>query len=363
MFIRWLLWKMVGRQYTSQERAFMVKTYIRTQNVSQTKRLFNRRFHRNPSRNTILRNANKYQNEGTSKNLNKGRSGRRRTGRSQHNINLVRRAINRNGQISARRNTVGLPSATFNRITRLDLHYRPYRVHTQQALQHGDPARRLAYCRWLINHQPRFMVDVIIGDEACFHMDGHVNTWNTRHYGPVNPNVTYDIPHNKQKIITWIGIVGDNTILRPYLFPNNVNGQAYLNMINNFVVPLRMAKYGQRRNGSIPRKYWFQDGAPAHRSIIVRNQLHVLFPQRVVSLGHAQEWPPRSPDLTPLDYFMWGYLKERVYATVPRDVRDLQQRIRREVTAMQRTRMVRRAMESMMDRAHRCIAAQGLQIK
>ena len=26
-------------------------------------------------------------------------------------------------------------------------------------------------------------------------------------------------------------------------------------------------------------------------------------------------WPPRSPDLTPLDFFLWGYLKEKVYAT------------------------------------------------
>ena len=24
-------------------------------------------------------------------------------------------------------------------------------------------------------------------------------------------------------------------------------------------------------------------------------------------------WPPRSPDMTPCDFFLWGYLKERVY--------------------------------------------------
>jgi hypothetical protein len=26
-------------------------------------------------------------------------------------------------------------------------------------------------------------------------------------------------------------------------------------------------------------------------------------------------WPPRSPDLTPLDFFLWGTLKERIYQT------------------------------------------------
>lgn len=31
----------------------------------------------------------------------------------------------------------------------------------------------------------------------------------------------------------------------------------------------------------------------------------------------AVAWPPRSPDLTPLDYFLWGHMKQKVYATVP----------------------------------------------
>lgn len=31
----------------------------------------------------------------------------------------------------------------------------------------------------------------------------------------------------------------------------------------------------------------------------------------------AIEWPPRSPDLTSLDYLLWGYIKERVYQNIP----------------------------------------------
>ncbi|KAJ4445865.1 hypothetical protein ANN_12550 [Periplaneta americana] len=38
-------------------------------------------------------------------------------------------------------------------------------------------------------------------------------------------------------------------------------------------------------------------------------------------------WPPRSPDLTPLDLFFWGYVKDKVYATPVRDLRDLRERI------------------------------------
>ena len=38
-------------------------------------------------------------------------------------------------------------------------------------------------------------------------------------------------------------------------------------------------------------------------------------------------WPPRSPDVTPLDVFLWGYVKDIVYRTKVRDINDLQHRI------------------------------------
>ncbi len=39
-----------------------------------------------------------------------------------------------------------------------------------------------------------------------------------------------------------------------------------------------------------------------------------FFDDRLISSGL---WPPRSPDLSPLDYFLWGYLKDQVYSPVP----------------------------------------------
>ena len=39
------------------------------------------------------------------------------------------------------------------------------------------------------------------------------------------------------------------------------------------------------------------------------------------------DWPPRSPDLTPLDFFLWGVLKERVYSTPVPTKEELRQRI------------------------------------
>lgn len=40
-------------------------------------------------------------------------------------------------------------------------------------------------------------------------------------------------------------------------------------------------------------------------------------------------WPPRSPDLTHCDFFLWGFIKNTVYAELrPRDIPELKERIR-----------------------------------
>ena len=75
-----------------------------------------------------------------------------------------------------------------------------------------------------------------------------------------------------------------------------------------------------------------QDGAPCHRTNVVRKRLREVFGNRFIRLGHAGEWQPRSPDLTP--FFLWGYLKNKVYETPPTDLQDLRDRIGRHVAEL-----------------------------
>ncbi|GFW42775.1 hypothetical protein TNCV_473651 [Trichonephila clavipes] len=41
------------------------------------------------------------------------------------------------------------------------------------------------------------------------------------------------------------------------------------------------------------------------------------FGDRLISRFGPVNWPPKSCDLTPLDYFLWGYVKSLVYADKP----------------------------------------------
>ena len=133
-------------------------------------------------------------------------------------------------------------------------------------------------------------------------------------------------------------------------------------MINEEVVP---ALRGMRRfapvNGErLQRVWWIQDGAPPHRRRIVTDRLQELFGERVVALHHAIEWPPRSPDLTPLDFFLWGYIKSKVYTTPPENLDDLEDRIRLHVNFLRQDReTVRRAVLSMISRAELCLERNG----
>ena len=63
--------------------------------------------------------------------------------------------------------------------------------------------------------------------------------------------------------------------------------------------------------------YWLHHaGAPAHFVLDVREHLNNVFPNRWIGRGGPVQWPPRSPDLTPMDLFILGEMKCLVYETL-----------------------------------------------
>ena len=60
--------------------------------------------------------------------------------------------------------------------------------------------------------------------------------------------------------------------------------------------------------------YFLHDGAPSHYSRHVMQHLNDSFPNRWISRGSTINWPPRSPDITQLDFCLWGWMKSEVYS-------------------------------------------------
>ncbi|CAL1265239.1 unnamed protein product, partial [Larinioides sclopetarius] len=69
------------------------------------------------------------------------------------------------------------------------------------------------------------------------------------------------------------------------------------------------------------------DGAPPHFSLSVRKALNGKYPDSWIGRDGPIPWPARSPDLTPLDFFFWGYIKNIVYSERIADISHLKRRI------------------------------------
>ncbi|GBL72439.1 hypothetical protein AVEN_115360-1 [Araneus ventricosus] len=64
-----------------------------------------------------------------------------------------------------------------------------------------------------------------------------------------------------------------------------------------------------------------------HKVSGVQRYIRDTFQPQVIGYGACVEWPPRSPDLNPLDFFLWGYIKQPVYTTPPPTLQELRNRI------------------------------------
>ncbi len=146
--------------------------------------------------------------------------------------------------------------SSFNRINHLDIEWYPYVIQRRNRLEGGDYQRRLDYSQRLTTRHDRFLRDIIIGDEAIFPMDGNVNSHNVLCYSPRNQpprDLTYDRPHDKQKLVIWAGMLGNGSLLGPILVDGNINAEKHLDVINNQIVPrlLEIGRFNLNQNGSI----------------------------------------------------------------------------------------------------------------
>ncbi|GFW93768.1 putative DD41D transposase [Trichonephila clavipes] len=125
----------------------------------------------------------------------------------------------------------------------------------------------------------------------------------------------------------------------------------YRAMITNFFIP-------ELNNHNVQELWFQQDGATCHTARATIDVLKDTFGDRLISRFGPVNWPPRSCNLTPLDYFLWGYVKSLVYADQPQTLDHLEDNIRR-VMADIRPQMLEKVIENWTSRLDYIRASHG----
>ncbi|GFY08780.1 putative transposable element [Trichonephila clavipes] len=194
---------------------------------------------------------------------------------------------------------------------------------------------------------PDFHKRILFSDEAHFWLNGYVNKQNCRIWSEANPQVYVETPLHPEKLTVWCALWAGG-IIGPYFFKNDeghnvtVNGDRYRAMITNFFIP-------ELNNHNVQELWFQQDGATCHIARATIDLLKDTFGDRLISRFGPVNWPPRSCDLTPLDYFLWGYVKSLVYADKPQTLDHLEDNIRR-VIADIRPQMLEKVIENWTSR-------------
>ncbi|GFV90781.1 transposable element Tc3 transposase [Trichonephila clavipes] len=193
------------------------------------------------------------------------------------------------------------------------------------AIHQNDHQARRRFVEWAQNEiaiVPDFHKRILFSDEAHFWLNGYVNKQNCRIWSEANPQVYVETPLHPEKLTVWCDLWAGG-IIGPYFFKNDeghnvtVNGDRYRAMIINFFIP-------ELNNHDVQELWFQQDGATCHTARATIDSLKNTYGDHLILRFGPVNWPPRSCVLTPLDYFLWGYVISSVYADKPQTLDHLE---------------------------------------
>jgi hypothetical protein len=247
-----------------------------------------------------------------------------------------------------------IPKTTAHRIMTENLSLKPYKMHFVQQLYEEDLQDRIEMCNIL---KPMLSnkdneENIFFSDEATFHLNGLVNKHNVRYWSESNPFIQIETVMRSPKVNVWCAM-SCNRLIGPFFFEGDtVDGPKYLSMLQEFFIP-EVRKLNKMRS-----LIFQQDGAPAHFAVDVRRFLDKTFPGRWTGRGGPIRWAPRSPDLTPLDFFLWGYVKANVYQSRYANLAELKGAIHQEIKAISK-KTLPDVFSNILKRMDLCVSVDG----
>lgn len=234
----------------------------------------------------------------------------------EFDANLCGITVNRLRKIAA---CTGIKKSAVHVILKKKLKFHPNKMQIMQFLNDNDYSLRETLARTMLE---RFRTagtlgNILFTDEAHFHIDGYVNKQYMRYWSPCNPRERHQKRLHCPKTTVWCAISARG-IIGPYFFNQRetVTAEVYCQMIDEFLVPQL-----QLFPGFNNRTQFQQDGATPPTARVSMEKLRVIFPNKLISKYGDIPWAPRSPDLTPCDFFCGDTLSRGFTATIPEQFR------------------------------------------
>lgn len=222
-------------------------------------------------------------------------------------------AVENNPKTSTRQlqGTTGIPRTTLRRILKKH-QFKAFRDRKVHYLRPGDFERRMNFCRWFLgkcNEVRDFPSNCIWTDETYVSSAGIYNRHTSYTWAQQNPHVVVE-QRNQGRFgfSVWVGIF-NGRIIGPVVYDGTLTSERYLQILRQEIEPLV-----EEMPLMELRKVFFQhDGAPPHNAAIINNFLAVNFGNNWIANQGPHYWPARSPDLTPMDFYLWGRIKDLIY--------------------------------------------------
>ena len=208
--------------------------------------------------------------------------------------------------VSAQRNGLGISPASFNRITREELRWHSYRLSTP-----------INYQSLVLRPMPWLSVSAKPGDRWWSLFFSKWKSYNRQLEGLGSNGVTHLISPLMRTAPVQTSLFGPVYVVPESLWVHTslkemLTGIAYLTMLNENIIHAFILEFGnQFAYGMFQHLWWEQDGAPAHRIIEVTVRLREIF--AIVRINQDEQWPARSPDMTPCDFFFIGTRKVKCF--------------------------------------------------
>lgn len=343
--------------YSVEEKLMFVKWYYGGNSMQQVRQMFSVKFPERqvPSKQTISNTIKRLEETGS---VNKPcRCNKLAPNRDNETVeNVILKVVeNKNNSLRKIAKDINISHTTVRNILK-DNKYKSFKYHRSQELKESDFYNRMIFCEIMMelcNSNRNFLSHILFSDEKTFSTHGLFNSQNYRYWDTVNNHLVVPVNSQYRKAVNvWVGILG-HVIIGPYFIDGPLNEHKYLELLQESVGPA-IANIGDQ-------DLWFQhDGCPAHYSVLVREYLNEVFPGRWIGRGGVVPWPARSPDLSPNDFFLWGYLETKIYSheETYKSINDLKDALIRECGKISHYTLTR-VRNEFFNRLGYCLASEG----